>query len=114
MTTTMRCLCAFMLFCGVSFAQETQEPSAANYQYQFKIENVNNQADDATVKDIQTYSKDLFEVHPTFSQGTFKVSTTFPVPQDRITEYLELYGFPVTSIRIVKDGTILTTENETK
>jgi len=103
-----------MLFCGVSFAQEAQEPSATNYQYFFKIENVSNQADDAIIKDIQTYSKDLFEVHPTFSQGTFKVTTAFPVPQDRITQHLELYGFPVSSLRVLKDGTVLTTENETK
>lgn len=110
MTTTMQCLCAFLLFCGLSFGQENQEFSSTNYQYTFEIEFVNEQTDDGMVKDIKAFSKDLFEVHPDFTQGTFKVSTYFPVPADRVTQHLGLYGFNVTAIRVEKDGKVLTTE----
>ena len=110
MTTTMQCLCAFLLFCGLSFAQENQEFSPTNYQYTFEVEFVNSQTDEGTIKDIRSFSKDLFEVHPDFTQGAFKVSTSFPVPEDRVIQYLGQYGFNVTAIRVEKDGKVLTTE----
>ncbi|MDB2657142.1 hypothetical protein N9Y60_03705 [Crocinitomicaceae bacterium] len=112
MTTTTQCLCAFLFFCGLSFAQENQELSPANYQYSFEIEFVSAQADEGTVKDIRAYSKDLFEVHPTFVQGTFRVATSFSVPEERVIQHLGVYGFNVTSIQVEKDGKILTTKNE--
>lgn len=113
MTTTIKCLLAFMLLCGVNFAQE-QEENSANYLYEFAILNVNAQADDATIKDILTYSKDLFEAHPSFSQGSFKIATNFSVPEYRIHQYLELYGFSVSSLIIKKEGQVLTTKAEEK
>ena len=112
MTTNFKCLLAFLLFSGIIFAQE-QEISL-NYKYTFQIENVNTLADDAIVKDIKTYSKDLFEVHPSFAQGKFEVATSFEVPTDRIEQYLSLYGFTVTEVVTQKDGKILTTKTKEK
>ncbi|GAB5417388.1 MAG: hypothetical protein Crog4KO_29700 [Crocinitomicaceae bacterium] len=102
-----------MLFYGTSIAQE-QEENTSNYLYEFAILNIDAQADEATIKDIRTYSKDLFEVHPTFSQGTFKIVTDIVVPEDRIRQYLELYGFPVTALVVKKGGQVLTTKAEEK
>jgi hypothetical protein len=102
---------AFLFMAGLSFSQENQEPSPTDFQYAFEVEFVNEQADEGTIKDIKSYAKDLFEAHPTFSNGAFRVSVPFSVPADRVTQHLGLYGFTVTSIRIVKDGKVLTAEN---
>lgn len=106
----MQCICAFLLSVGLSFGQENQETALTNYEYSFEIEFVTEQADEAMVKDIQSYSKDLFEVHPKFTQGIFNVSTSFPVPADRVTQHLGLYGFNVVAIRIEKEGKVVTQE----
>jgi len=108
MTTTMKCLCAFLLLAGLSFGQENQE--LYSYQYSFEVEFIPAQADEGTIKDIKAFSKDLFEVHPNFSQGVFEVFTSFPVPTDRLTQHLASYGFTVTAIRVELDGKVLTTE----
>jgi hypothetical protein len=108
----MKCLTAFLLFCAPSFAQDQQDSNPTNYAYEFEIDNVDAQASEAILKDIKVYSKDLFEAHPTFSQGKFKVTTLFPIPENRVRQYLELYGFYVTTFRIEQDGSVLTTKAE--
>lgn len=86
-----------LMFLGTAnaFGQDS-----GDYVYTFEIEHVNSEADDATIKTIKTVSKDLFEKHPTFAMGYFQVTTTFPIPEDRIRGFLLENGFMVTNLEI--------------
>ena len=107
MTTAIKCLLAFMFVSGAVVAQEHSENSAS-YSYEIQLENVNSQSSDAIIKDVQTFAKDLFEAHPKFAAGIFSVETDFQVEEDRIRQYLELFGYTVSSVRIVHEGKVLT------
>lgn len=110
MTTATKCLCAFLLFCGLAYSQENQEGNSGTYQYEFEVEFVNAQTDEGMIKDIRSYAKDLFEIHPTFIDGSFKAETSFEISIDRIPQYLGVYGYNVTAVRMEKDGKVITTE----
>jgi hypothetical protein len=98
-----------LVFTFLGYAQEGAKDS---YTYRFQIENISTQVDEADVKQLQSYAKDLFEAHPQLQNGTFTITTWFPVPENRVRQYLEMYGFPVTTFEVTRNGEVLNSKNE--
>lgn len=105
-----------MLSFGSVYAQEVSINTITNnltiqsgeFMYSFSIQDINDLSPDADIKTIQAVCKPIFEAHPKFHNGVFRISTNFAVSLDRIEQILLENGFTISDIRVINSKPVHT------